>query len=473
LATLILALLLLTATLAYSRGAVIAFAVVLAIMVGAGPRRLTRLAVAAGALLSVAPAMLVAFSRHDLSASGVPLSDRITGGLVLAGVLALCLGGLGLATYELVRLERRVSWGPDRARRTWICLAACAAVALCIGVVLLATSQRGLGGEISHQIDNFKNPGSSLSNNPERLISANSSNRYVWWEEALGAFSDRPLAGWGAGSFPVIQALYRHQEAPVRSSHSLPLALLSETGLVGFALCMGALALLAAAAIGRVRSARGVERSARLALLAAFAAWFVESLFDWHWEIPGVTAPALIAVAVAAAVPVRRAARDRPRDGWRFRLAVAGAALAALAVAALAYLPVLSEQKRLDALAEAGGRPRDLAAAADDASLAHRLDPFAVEPLFTAASIAQARGQTRHAFELLADATATQPDNSKTWAELAQRTTNPHDAAMAAEEQARTDPLSFTDIGPVVSSASFSRLHPSAASPTAFGTPPP
>ncbi len=306
-----LALLVLTAALAYSRGAVLAYLAVLAVMVGAGPRRLTRLALAAGALAAVAPAMLVAFSRHDLSAGDVPLSGRIDGGLVLAGVLILCLAGLALLVHELIRLEPRVSWGPRRARRAWLALAALAVAALLGATALAATSSRGLGGEISHQVDSFKQPGSSLSNSPERLISANSSSRYVWWQEALGAFSDRPVSGQGAGSFPVVHYLYRHQDAPVRSSHSLPLMFLSETGLVGFALGMGGLALLGAAALQRLRRSRGAERAARLALLAAFAAWFVESLYDWHWEIPGVTVPALIALCVAAAPPPRRPRRAR------------------------------------------------------------------------------------------------------------------------------------------------------------------
>jgi hypothetical protein len=475
-AAICLALLLLTAALAYSRGAVLAYLAVLAVMVGAGPRRLTRLAVAAGAPAAVAPAMLVAFTRHDLSAGDVPLSARIDGGLVLGGVLLLCLAGLALLVYELIRLEPRLSWGPARARRAWLSLVALAVVALLGATALVASSSRGLGGEISHQIDSFKQPGTSLSNNPERLISANSSSRYVWWQEALGAFSDRPLSGQGAGSFPVVHYLYRHHEAPVRSSHSLPLMFLSETGLVGFALGMGALALLVGAAVQRLRRSRGVERAARLALLASFAAWFVQSLYDWHWEIPGVTVPALIALCVAAAPPpTRRRRRDRAGAG-RLALAGAAAALAATAFAVSSYLPVLSEQKRIDALNESSGPSPDLAAAAADADLAHRLDPFAVEPLFTGASIATRSGRPREGLKLLVEASRTQPDRWQVWRRLYPAYLQAGygaEAAHTVRELLRTDPLGNRGGEGRAAAEAFSLRHPADSSPTAFGTPPP
>jgi hypothetical protein len=420
--------------------------------------------------------MLVAFTRHDLSAGDVSLSGRIDGGMVLAGVLLLCLAGLGLLVHELIRLEPRLSWGPDRARRAWLSLLALAAVALVGGVVVLAASSRGFGGEISHQFESFKKPGSSLSNSPERLISANSSSRYVWWQEALGAFSDRPLSGQGAGSFPVVHYLYRHTDAPVRSSHSLPLMFLSETGLVGFALGMGGLALLVAAAVRQVRRGRGVERAARLALLAAFAAWFVQSLYDWHWEVPGVTVPALIALSVAAApAPGTAWAGDSPA---RMRAALAGAVatLAAVALAVSSYLPVLSEQRRIDALADSDGPSPDLTDAAADADLAHRLDPFAVEPLLTGASIADRRGMPRQKLELLVEAARTQPDRWQVWQRLYYAyllAGYPDAAAGALREFQRTDPLDRRDAAVRTGANVFSFRHPPDSSPTAFGTPPP
>ena len=307
-ATLALALLILTAALAYSRGAIIAYAVVLALIVAAGPRRLALLAVGIGGVLAVAPALLLAFTLDDLSGSGVPLDDRVTGGLLLGLITLVCLVALALGVRELIRAEERIAITPRQRRNAWRGLAAAAAIGVVALAVVAVGAEGGLDGEVTQSAD----PAIGAGNTPGRLVSVNSSNRTEWWREATEAFADRPLTGRGAGAFPVLHYLYRDEDAPVRSSHSLPLMFLSETGLIGFGLGMGALLGLAWAALLRIRESEGIERSARIALAAAFAAWFVQSLYDWHWEIPGVTLPALIAIVVAAAPTPRRRPYDRP-----------------------------------------------------------------------------------------------------------------------------------------------------------------
>ena len=464
--------LVLTAALSYSRGSVVAYAVVLAVMVGAGPRRLPRLAAGMGAVVAAGPCMLLAFTRHDLSASELPLSDRIDGGLMLTGVLALSLAAVVLGGRELVRLEGRIRWDAARSRRAWLATAAACVVAFAGGIAALAASDRGLTGEISHRVDEFRQPGTTLSNEPERLVSANGSSRYVWWQEALGAWSDRPLEGWGAGSFPTLHYLYRRYEAPARSSHSLLLMLASETGLVGLALGLGGIGLLGLAATARVRAARGAERSARLALATAAAAWFAHSLFDWHWEVPGVTIPALIALAVAAApAPAGRA--PLPAGRGRTAAAVGAAALAAAALITSATLPSLAEDARLQALSlAASGR---LAEAAEEADLAHRLNPLAVEPLFTEASVATSRRRPREAVALLEEATRTQPDNWRADRRLVVALIGigaGSQAAGAWRTWAEDDPLRFARGRKEIAAEVFAAARPPAESPNAYGTPP-
>jgi O-Antigen ligase len=460
----------LTTATTYSRGAVLAYVAVMAVMVGAGPRRLRRLAVGVGAILAAGPSIAVAFGLHDLTGTGLSLSDRSSAGAILGLVLLLSLGSAGIAARELMRREQTMRWTPRQSRRVWRGIATAVLVALILGCAALAVSGRGIGGEISHQVNEFKQPKAGPGNDPSRLISSNGSNRWIWWEEALGAFSDKPLGGWGAGSFPVVRYLYRRYDAPVRSTHSVPLQFLSETGLVGAALGLGGLGLLGAAAVRRVRGSSGVERSARLALLAAATGWAVHSLVDWDWEIPAVTIPALVAVAVAAA-PLPENGRPRRLPGTAL-LAVASA-LAAVLFVASAALPSLAETKRVDALRAAGaGRLHDAFA---DASLAHKLNPLSVEPLFTEAGIAHARGQDRRAASLLAQATYLQPDNFETWLRLGQLEIalgdNPA-AAYAIRRQAEDNPLSFA-ARPNIGDQLYPLLVPPQRSPTAFGTPPP
>jgi hypothetical protein len=470
-AFLALSVLVLTTACTYSRGALLAYLAVLAVMVGAGPQRLRRLAAGAGAVLVALPSIGLAFGLHDLSTGGLSVHQRAGAGAVLGLVLLLSLASAGIACGELLRLETTVRWSPQRTRAVWRLLGA--AVAICAVAVagLLAVSSRGLTGSISHQIDVFKEPKAGPGNDPSRLISSNGSNRWIWWQEAAGAFSDKPLGGWGAGSFPVVRYLFRRYDAPVRSTHSVPLEFLSDTGLVGALLGLGGLGLLAAAAVRRVRRSSGIERSARLALLATAAAWAVHSLVDWDWEIPAVTIPALIAVCVAAA-PLG-GARSRPPQRGAPALLAAASALAAVLLAASAALPSLAETKRVQALREAADG--NLHGAASKAELAHKLNPLSVEPLFTQVAVARLRNQNAEAGSLLAEATRLQPDNFETWQRLSQFEFLQGDyrgAAAALRREADDNPLAFQP-RPNAGDLLYPLEVPPQRSPTAFGTPPP
>jgi tetratricopeptide (TPR) repeat protein len=96
-----------------------------------------------------------------------------------------------------------------------------------------------------------------------------------------------------------------------------------------------------------------------------------------------------------------------------------GAALLCL-FAVSALLPWLSKDLASDALAQASsGKPADLREAAKKAETASRLNPFSVQPLFAAASVAQRSGQPAKAGKLFVEAIERQPDNAITWFRLA------------------------------------------------------
>ena len=82
-----------------------------------------------------------------------------------------------------------------------------------------------------------------------------------------------------------------------------------------------------------------------------------------------------------------------------------------------AYLPVLAEDRQLDALATAESSPEELEEALADAELAHRLNPFAIEPLFTASSLASRAGDDATA-AIAARGRVVQPDNWQPWRRL-------------------------------------------------------
>lgn len=91
----------------------------------------------------------------------------------------------------------------------------------------------------------------------------------------LRLFGDRPLLGYGSGSFEAAyQQRRENKDAPVSASHTEPVTVLAEQGLVGFA------AYLALLAVALWTMSAGVRAGpvARAAVLAAFVALLVHTL---------------------------------------------------------------------------------------------------------------------------------------------------------------------------------------------------
>ena len=413
-----------TLALTYSRGGLLVLVVMVGLLVAVGPDRLKLLATGAVALLGAAPAVVCVLLRDDLKTDGLSTSARTGDGLLLALALAVGLAiALALARRLFARGDLRLSDRAAARARRGALVAAVAVPLIVLGV--LALSDRGIGGTIDHQFDEFTAAKFDPQNDPSRVLRTNSGNRWVWWQEAAGAFSDKPLEGHGAGSFPLLHRAYRANAIEVRQPHSVPLEFLAETGLVGALLALGGLALLLVAGARALRARPpGRDRAFAVTLLAVAVGWLLHSLVDWDWDIPAVTLVALIALGVLCARP---RASDEPAgagpasrsSAGRGPLLAAGA-VAALTMAALAALPALSEHLTDDALARAsGGSPVDLREAQETAALAKRLNPFAVEPVFAQAAIAERGNQPAAAAGLLVEAVERQPSNPSAWTRLA------------------------------------------------------
>jgi hypothetical protein len=477
-------LLLTVAALTYSRGGIVALVVVLAVLTFLGGRRLRPAAVLALGALTAAPSLAYAFSQSALTHDGVSVSARTGPGHVLGAIFVASLTALWFAGRRLIALEAVTHWTPERSRATWRAVTIAVGAAVLFAVLAAALSSRGLGGTISHQVSSFKAVKRDTISDPNRLLSTSSGNRWVWWKEAAAAFSDRPLQGWGAGSFPVTHLLYRKPPAlPVRQPHDLPLQLLAEDGLVGALLAYGGLLALLAAALARVRAlaAAGPERERdhmlALACVAAAIAWLVHGLIDWDWDIPGVTIPALALLAVAAAIPPVRDSVPTftaPRRQSVMVVSLAAVTLALLAFATSAILPAWSQSKARGALdlAAAHNDPASLARAADQADLAARLNPLATEPLIDAATIAANRGLPGQARHYLLEAVDRAPYDASSWDRLALLALQTGDRAGARRAALRA--LSLDPINPATAAIAASAVSLSAPpqdSPTATGTP--
>ena len=407
--------------LTFSRGGVIAGVVAVAVAVALSGSALRTLMYLGLALAAAAPALVVGFTADDLTGNVVPLADRQGEG-VLLGLLLVAGIALVVAVGRVV-LGAEARTPPSRARTRAIARGLLGAVALAAvaGLVAMALSDRGLTGTVSHEWDSFRSSqGAPGQFDPGRLSSTNAGNRWVWWSEAAGAWWDRPLEGHGAGAFPVVHRQYRTNRLDVLQPHSVPLQFLAETGLVGFLLAMGGLGLLLVGAVGAVRRlVPGPERGLAAALLGASAAWLVHGWYDWDWDIPGVTLPALAFLGLLCA----RGAGRAVAPAWG-RAARAGAiGVATLAIGTLgvsAILPSWSRSETDGALASVARSesPSRLERAQARADFASRLDTVAVEPLLAASSLAQRRGRPAQARTYLVDAVRRQPHSVPAWLAL-------------------------------------------------------
>ena len=121
------------------------------------------------------------------------------------------------------------------------------------GVLAIASSSRGLGGTISHAWKNFTTTRAGRSTRPIACCRSTRRTAGCGGRRRSGAFSDRPIAGWGAGSFRVVHLLYRRDTLSVNQPHSVPLQFLAETGVVGAMLAIAGFGLLLAAGVRAVR----------------------------------------------------------------------------------------------------------------------------------------------------------------------------------------------------------------------------
>jgi hypothetical protein len=465
-------LMLLVIAFTYSRGGLLALALALVAGIALSGARLRSMMWLALACLTTIPPLVLGLSNHALTTADVSLAHRESAGGLLAAVLIASLLCLYLGARTLLDLEQRVRLDAGGTRTVGRLLAGAAVALVLAGVVALSLSPRGLGGSVSHAWKTFTATRATSNYDPHRLLSADSENRWVWWKEAAGAFSDRPVAGWGAGSFGVVHLLYRRDTLTVQQPHSVPLQFLAETGLVGALLALGGGALLLAAATGTVRRrAPGPQRLLAAAVLAGAVAYGIHSLYDWDWDIPAVTFPALLLLGVlcgarrrsariiadpVGAAPRRdggAAGRDGDharRDGARARrrgargtnrvgrrdgsstiprlhqpalgvrlLALAAITLWLCAFALSADLPNLAAGKANSALVKAASSSQaTLKRAHASAALASSLDPLSDAGLRAEATIALHQGHVAQARTYVLQALRRDPSDAQAWIQL-------------------------------------------------------
>jgi hypothetical protein len=213
-----------------------------------------------------------------------------------------------------------------------------------------------------------------------------SGDRAHYWRAAMQGIERRWLLGSGAGTFDEVWFRYRDVGGVVRDAHNLYLETFAELGIGGL--------VLAAAVLSIPLVARGGSRDPLLAAArGAYAGFLVHAAFEWDWEMPIVTLPAL-ALGLALLLARRTSPLVHVGTGARLAGATVVALLALFAVDALAGNAYL-------VTAERRANTGDDAMAESRAVRATHLLPWASEPWLVIADVRGRAGDPHGAREAL------------------------------------------------------------------------
>jgi tetratricopeptide (TPR) repeat protein len=307
----------------------------------------------------------------------------------------LAAAALAVAGLVLALIDRRVEPPPSLTARVpaWAPLAVVLALLGATAVVFVALP--GPRDRVETVWSDFK-ANSEPPPAGESRFASGGTNRYDFWTVAWDLFRENPVKGIGVENFQEDYLQRGTSGEEPRFPHSLPLGLLSQTGLVGALLLGGALALALFCAAGARRAPPGSSAAAAGAV-AVFAPWLVQASIDWFWELPALTGSALAMLGAAAALGTSRpgAPARAPRRLAPALLVAVPALLLALAFGAtwLAARDVEAASSGWRADAEASFRRLDRAAT---------LSPLSPRAYLVEGTIALELGrneQARSAFE--------------------------------------------------------------------------
>lgn len=416
--------------LSYSRSALLAAVVGLAVWFSTVPLRLRGALILGFGGASAAVISVWFLSDHTLTTDNLAAATRSSAGHTFGLVAALVLVGLTIAGVAVMaKLDRRPLAAPAR-RRIGVALLVLVALVPLGGVAGLAASSRGLTGEVSHIWSTLTNPKANVGDNAGRLVQFGNS-RGEYWSEGLKVGGQSPLDGVGALAFGTARTRYAPSFKVAQNAHSYLIETYADLGLIGVGISLALLidwGIATGRALGRRRRrldlpvSAAQERTGLLTMLAVVIAFGVQSSVDWTWFIPGVTVPALLAAGWLAG----RGALERPigltRDRRRLTERPGAAALAAglvtlaLLGAWLVWQPLRSSDA--DAAAFTALQQGDTAGAFADARTAVTSNPLSAEPLFELSALYSATGEQAPARSELQRAIDLQPQNYNTWLQL-------------------------------------------------------
>ncbi len=430
-------LLLLTYFFTFSRGGYVALGVALIVYFALATRRLSALVSLALPVVFTSAVLLQVRGLSTLFATTTDDPLRAVQGHQLAAWSIAALVLAGVAQVAVAFAERRWSLSPRQAR-----VIGTVVIAVVVLVPLaLGTSAMIRHGGVSWIADQYHAAltDTDYTNSVRRLTSLGTSGRIPWFREAIRGFSQHPLAGTGAGTFGITDELYRVTTFEAKHSHSQWLNVLTELGVVGFALFLVAVCGLLVAVfrhVGRVRD--DPCRSLLAACQAAVAAFVVHLSIDWGWDMAAITLAFLLLAGVSAsyvrdrrvmtaaaphapgpaasglAPEVPAASIVRPASpSLSVRVLATSVVLFAVVGWALPYFAERATISAQDQLSRG-----QVEAAEADARRAASLDPLSIDPLLTLADVQAQQGDPDAAAATLQRAVQLQPHNYRPYYQM-------------------------------------------------------
>jgi O-antigen ligase len=180
------------------------------------------------------------------------------------------------------------------------------AIGLVAFAVVLVTMLTWLGGkELTARV-------SSISTESRAEISGGM--RFSIDRDGIRMFRQRPVLGWGLGTFPVVYPQFRsfYTNFFVNEAHDDYLQLLTEMGLLGFATMLWFLVVLFRHAWPKIANwTSDLNGAVTLACLTGLSGILVHSLFDFNLQIPANAAIFYVFCTIAAAPPLLQRSRKR------------------------------------------------------------------------------------------------------------------------------------------------------------------
>ena len=216
--------------LSYSRGALIAAIVACGCWFALAPLRLRAalvlgLGAAGGAVITV-----WALSHHALSHDNAVLAARTAAGHTFGLVVLVVVVLLAAAGYAAAVAMDRVQVEPRVRHRIGVALIAALSLVPIGGIVFLASSSRGLTGEVSHVWDSLTNTNGVVTETPGRLVDL-SNSRPRYWREGLRVGEHNLLKGTGAGGFETARTHYTSDVLVAGHAHSYVVETFADFGL--------------------------------------------------------------------------------------------------------------------------------------------------------------------------------------------------------------------------------------------------